>query len=68
MADAPPPDAAGFALASAAAQGLPLPEAYLPGVTANIEVAFRLSRLFLDFGLPDDAEPSPVFDPAEGGR
>jgi hypothetical protein len=68
MSDSTTFDAAAFARAAAAAQDIDLPAEYLAGVTANIEVAFRLSRLFLDFGLPDDAEPSPVFDPAEGMR
>lgn len=61
-------DVAAFAAAAAAAQSLPLPEAYRPGVEANLVVAFRLSKAFLEFELPDETEPAPVFDATEDSR
>jgi hypothetical protein len=66
MKEPTPEEIAAFASAQAAVQGLPLPEAYRPGVEANLAVAFRMAGLFLDEPLPDDAEPAPVFDPHEG--
>jgi hypothetical protein len=44
-----------------AALDLPLTPEYAPQVEASLAVAFRLAPLFLDFPLPDDAEPGPVF-------
>jgi hypothetical protein len=56
-----PVDIAAYARAMAAALDLPLTGEYAPQVEANLAVAFRLAPLFLDFPLPDDAEPAPVF-------
>jgi len=50
----------------AKALGLPLTAEYAPQVEANLAVAFRLVQLVLDFPLPDEAEPAPVFA-AQGG-
>jgi hypothetical protein len=60
-----PFDPKSYADATAKALDLPLADAYRPQVEANLAVAFRLAPLFLDFKLPDDAEPAPVFRPAE---
>jgi hypothetical protein len=49
----------------AQALGLPLTPEYAPQVEANLALAFRLVQLVLDFPLPDEAEPAPVFS-AEG--
>jgi hypothetical protein len=51
----------------AKALGLPLTAEYVPQVEANLAVAFRLVQLVLDFPLPDEAEPAPVFA-AQGNR
>jgi hypothetical protein len=56
-----PFDPAAYARAMADALKLPLTPDYAPQVEANLAVAFRLAPLFLDFPLPDDAEPAPVF-------
>jgi hypothetical protein len=40
---------------------LPLSPEYAPATEENLAVAFKLAPLFLDFPLPDDAEPAPVF-------
>jgi Protein of unknown function (DUF4089) len=60
-------DTTAFASLMAAALDLPLTPEYAPAVEANLAVAFRLAPLFLDFPLPDDAEPAPVFS-AMGDR
>lgn len=61
-------DVASFARAAAMANGLTPTEACWPGIEANLAVAFRLSRLFLDFELRDEAEPAPVFEAREESR
>jgi hypothetical protein len=47
--------------ASARALGLPLEPAWRPMVKGNLDVALHLAALFMEFPLPDDAEPAPVF-------
>ena len=47
--------------ASARALGLPLEPAWRPAVKSNLDATLRLAALFMDFPLPDDAEPAPVF-------
>jgi hypothetical protein len=64
MAEAPF-DPATYARAMAEALHLPLPPEYAPQVETNLAIAFRLAPLFLDFPLPDDAEPAPVFSAGE---
>lgn len=66
MREPTPAEIAAFAGAQASARDLPLPEAYRPGVEANLAIAFRMAALFIDEPLPDEAEPAPVFDPREG--
>ena len=44
-------DAVGRSLA------LPIDDAWLPAVKANVEVSFRLARLVDEFPLPDETEP-----------
>jgi hypothetical protein len=61
VADPKTVDARAYAQAMAAALDLPLTPEYAPQVEANLAVAFRLAPLFLDFPLPDEAEPAPVF-------
>jgi Protein of unknown function (DUF4089) len=56
-----PFDPAAYARLMADALDLPFTPQYAPAVEANLAVAFRLAPLFLDFPLPDDAEPAPVF-------
>jgi Protein of unknown function (DUF4089) len=47
--------------ASARALGLPLEPAWRPAVKSNLDATLRLAALFMDFPLPDDSEPAPVF-------
>jgi Protein of unknown function (DUF4089) len=56
-----PFDPAAYARLMGDALDLPFTPQYAPAVEANLAVAFRLAPLFLDFPLPDDAEPAPVF-------
>ncbi len=52
-------DVKAYAREMAAALGLPLDDPQQ--VEANLAVAFRMASLILEFPLPDDAEPAPVF-------
>jgi len=47
--------------AAAQALGIPVQPEWKPAVRANLEVTFRLAALVGEKGLPDDAEPAPVF-------
>jgi 1-carboxybiuret hydrolase subunit AtzG-like len=40
---------------------LTLDPEWKPAVRAHLEVTLRLGTLVGDFGLPDEAEPAPVF-------
>ena len=59
MNDPQPLDAAAYARQMAEALALPLDDSRQ--VEANLAVAFRMASLFLDFPLPEAAEPAPVF-------
>jgi hypothetical protein len=50
-----------FIAAAAAALDLPLDPAWKPAVKANLEVTLKHAALVMDFALPDEAEPAPVF-------
>jgi hypothetical protein len=47
--------------AAALALRLPLDPQWRPAVAANLEVILRLAAVVDEFGLPDEAEPAPVF-------
>ena len=40
---------------------LPVKEAWMPAVRANLEVSMRLARLVDEFEFSDEAEPASVF-------
>ena len=48
--------------AVAAALGIPLEEAWMPSLRANLAVSLRLANIVADFELPDESEPAPVFE------
>ena len=48
--------------AAAAALGIPLEEAWMPAIRANLAVSLRLASSVSDFELPDESEPAPVFE------
>ncbi len=50
-----------FMDASAAALGLAIQPEWREAVRTNLAVTFRMAALVLDFELPDEAEPAPVF-------
>ena len=58
-------DPHGYAETMAKALNLPLDQANREEVARNLALAFRLAPLFLEFALPDEAEPAPVFDAFE---
>jgi Protein of unknown function (DUF4089) len=43
--------------------GLPIDPEYRSGVIFNLERIARMAALVMEFPLPDDAEPAPVFRP-----
>ena len=47
--------------ASAEVLGIPIETEWRDSIRAQLEVTFRLAGLVLDFPLPDEAEPAPVF-------
>ena len=50
-----------FIDAAAAALDLPLEPAWKGAVKANLEVSLRHAAACVDFPLPDEAEPAPIF-------
>ena len=50
-----------FMDASAAVLGIVIAPEWRDAVRANLAVTFRLGALVLEFPLPDEAEPAPVF-------
>ena len=62
MADQPfDPEA--YVVAAAALIGLTIDPAHRPGVVANLERIAQMAALVMEFPLPDEAEPAPVFRP-----
>ena len=49
--------------AMALALGLQILPDWRAAVRANLAVSLRMGALVLDFPLPDEAEPAPVFTP-----
>jgi hypothetical protein len=43
--------------------GLPLDPAHRPGVVLNLERIAQMAALVMEFALPDETEPAPVFKP-----
>jgi hypothetical protein len=62
MADQPF-DTEAYVDAAAALIGLPIDPAYRPGVVVNLERIAQMGALVMEFPLPDEAEPAPVFRP-----
>ncbi|HTW54504.1 MAG TPA: DUF4089 domain-containing protein [Stellaceae bacterium] len=56
-------DAKAYVAAVAQLVGLSLDPAYLPGVILNVERIAAMAGLVMDFPLPEDTEPAPVFTP-----
>ena len=58
-----PFDAEAFVDAAAALIGLPIDPAHRPGVVLNMERIAQMAALVMEFPLPDEIEPAPVFRP-----
>jgi len=56
-------DAEAYVDAAAALIGLPIDPAHRPGVVVNIARIAQMAALVMEFPLPDEAEPAPVFRP-----
>jgi hypothetical protein len=50
-----------FITAAAAVLELPLEQASLKAVKANLEISLKLGNMVAEFPLPDAAEPAPIF-------
>lgn len=56
-------DAARYAEQAAAAIGLPLTPARMPAVAQQLAGLLGAAALVMDFPLPADVEPAPIFEP-----
>ena len=62
MPEPTPDQLSAYLDASARVLGIPIEPEWRDSVRAQLEVTFRLAGLVLDFPLPDEAEPAPVFE------
>ena len=51
-----------FILAGTRLLGLPIEDAWKPAIRAHLEVNLRLGARVMEFPLPDEAEPAPIFE------
>ena len=51
-----------YIAAAAAALGIPVEDAWMPSIRANLSTTLRLATIAADFELPDESEPAPVFE------
>ena len=58
-----PFDPEAYVDAAAALIGLPIDPALRRGVVVNLERIAQMAALVMEFPLPEDAEPAPVFRP-----
>ena len=49
--------------AAAVLIGLPIDPAHRPGVVLNLQRIAQMAALVMEFPLPDESEPAPVFKP-----
>ena len=56
-------DAPAYVDAAAALIGLTLDPAHRPGVVLNLERIAQMAALVMEFPLPDETEPAPVYGP-----
>jgi hypothetical protein len=61
MAD--PIDLEAYVDAAAELVGMPLDPAHRPGVVLNLGRIAQMAALVMEFPLPDDTEPAPVYQP-----
>jgi hypothetical protein len=48
--------------AAAAALAIPLEDAWMPSIRANLAVSLHLANIVANFEIPDESEPAPVFE------
>ena len=58
-----PFDAKAYVEATAQLVGLSLDPAHLPGVIVNLERIAQMAGLVMEFPLPEETEPAPVYTP-----
>jgi hypothetical protein len=56
-------DADSFATQAATVLGLPISAEHRPGVVHNLDRIAAIARLVMEFPLPEQTEPAPVFRP-----
>lgn len=56
-------DEESYVKAAAEAVGLPIAPEYLAGTVLNFQRSAALAKLVMDFPLPLEVEPAPVFRP-----
>jgi hypothetical protein len=62
MADGPF-DAEAYVDEAAGLIGLPIDPAYRPGVVLNLERIAQMAALVMEFDVPEETEPAPVYLP-----
>jgi hypothetical protein len=56
-------DAEQYVKAVSEAIGLPIPQEYLPGTVLNFQRSAVLAKILMEFKLPPETEPAPVYKP-----
>jgi hypothetical protein len=56
-------DAEAYVDAAAKLIGLPLDPAHRPGVVLNLERIAQMAALVMEFPLPEETDPAPVYQP-----
>jgi hypothetical protein len=56
-----PTDLDAYIAAGTALLGIPVQPEWQDGIRQHLAVSFVLGRVVLDFPLPDEADPAPVF-------
>ena len=56
-------DADAYIDAAGSLLGLPIDPVHRPGVVVNLERIAQMAALVMEFELPDETEPAPVFRP-----
>jgi len=51
-----------YIAASSAALGIPIEDAWVPLIRANLATTLRIAATVADFELRDEIEPAPVFE------
>ena len=55
-------------LAGTRVLGLPIEAAWKPAIRAHLEMSLQLAARIVEFDLPDEIEPAPVFQAARARR